>query len=59
MNTTIWITEDSFGTSIQFDTEPSDSDIRNCCEGMQHPIKVYAVEYKEVERELVSIIDDR
>jgi hypothetical protein len=47
---TIWVAESENGT-VQFDSPPSASDVRNCCEDLEYPIEVFQVECIEVSRE--------
>jgi len=57
MDRTIWLAVGACGGEIQFDTEPSRSDVRNCCEDLETPIAVYALTLNEVSREIVDSVD--
>lgn len=48
---TLWIAEAGNGT-IQFDTQPSHSDILNACEDLDGEIEVYVVTTREIARDL-------
>jgi hypothetical protein len=50
----MWQAIGACGGSVQFDTEPSRSDVRNACEDLARPIRVYAVTCRETARELVE-----
>ena len=55
MEHVLWIAEADNG-SVQFDTPPSASDVRNACEDLEHPIEVYTVTCRETDRELYFTI---
>ena len=46
---TIWLAEAENGT-IQFDTEPSETDIGNVCEDLEGTIEVYELTLIETKR---------
>ena len=54
---TIWVAEAENGT-IQFDTEPSITDIRNTCEDLEGNIEVFQVELMETSRKLYLELND-
>ena len=54
---TIWIAESDNG-SIQFDTCPSRSDIRNSCEDFDGVVEVFEVTVQEISREKLFEVDD-
>lgn len=54
---TMWIAESDNGT-VQFDTEPSISDVMNCCDDLDMPIQVYQVELIETSRRLMFAVDE-
>ena len=54
---TIWVAEAENG-SVQFDTPPSKSDIRNDCEDLEGPIEVFELSLVEIRRSYQYTIDD-
>ncbi len=57
MSIELWIAEGANG-SVQFDSQPSRSDILNACADLEAPIRVYFVEAVEVSRSLEFIITE-
>ena len=56
MNYEIWIAESDNG-SVQFDTQPSTSDILNACEDLERPIVVYLLTLLEIDRTQMFTLD--
>lgn len=57
MEHTLWIAEAENG-AVQFDACPSNSDVRNCCEGLEGKIEVYEVVCLETSRSYLFAVDD-
>ncbi len=53
----IWVAEGDNGT-VQFDSPPSDRDVREACEDLEGNIEVYQVECIEIKRTLISTVID-
>ena len=57
MKVEIWVAEADNG-SVQFDAEPSKSDILNCCDDLELPIRVFSIEAIEISREYLFEVGD-